>query len=633
MIYKLSVFITMVLLRCSGVLCSSVPTLMNTIMADQKTISDDLKEILRINAFSEDFITFRIENKTNEKNLVTVKCSKDQNHISLLINSKSEEWSFTLYYALQKLGFLFPHPRKYITPKKQQIFSYCGQTLKWNPAFRFRGLHLHTLHPNEWVHGFFVGEKKIAFDTIKWLARNGQNIMDLSLLQMEKVKIYQQLKSPFELARKMGIYSGLSLGMAFQQQNSFKLLGLMRATMGVGSSKVLKKELEKLILHLDFSFLSLEAGTSEFTPTNYKQTLKWIETASSLMAEHGRQLFIKIHVSSNQYSSTYGNYNFLPQYSDKRVGVLPHTVMFYHLNDEVAPMYGNQNFIHIKEFLLQELGKRPVWYYPETSYFIFMDIDVPLFLTDYLLSRSRDMNYLSGLGLEGQMNFTTGQELGYWLMDWTVALLNNKDYQFDPLIGLQLLGEDLDVWRKIFKFQTKYIKSKGMISMLSGANFQDEMIPAHQLHRRNLLKDLRKDQKLLTDEIDLLKQAVKELPFLEKEIEKIKDEELKRMVKVTFLRFRHAYELRKALLFNQNLEMAKTLRKEALGHMEIVVEKFNRYPEALTFEKQKNPTSYQFGYGYTAQNLYVWEREEMQISLNQWSPFFMNLYNIWDILF
>jgi hypothetical protein len=40
-------------------------------------------------------------------------------------------------------------------------------------------------------------------------------------------------------------------------------------------------------------------------------------------------------------------------YSDKRLGVYPHTVQFYGL-DDYAPTYGNKNFTHILKYLLLE---------------------------------------------------------------------------------------------------------------------------------------------------------------------------------------------------------------------------------------------------------------------------------------
>src|SRR5690606_26296144 len=126
------------------------------------------------------------------------------------------------------------------------------------------------------------------------------------------------------------------------------------------------------------------------------------------------------------------------------VGVLPHTVMFYGVVEDKAPMYGNKNFHGIRDFMVKEKSKRPTWYYPETSYWVGMDVDIPLFLTDYFRSRAEDVKFLYDNQIEGQLNFTTGHALGYWLFDWNLALINDLDYQFDPMTALRLLDRDIE---------------------------------------------------------------------------------------------------------------------------------------------------------------------------------------------
>ena len=84
---------------------------------------------------------------------------------------------------------------------------------------------------------------------------------------------------------------------------------------------------------------------------------------------------------------------------------------------------------------------------------------------------------------------------------------------------------------------------------------------------------------------------------------------------------------------DENLEKAKTYRLQAQELMDVIVENNNRYPEAMIFEKHKNPTAYQYGYGETARSLHYWLREEEMIRRNKYHPFFMNTYNFFDIVF
>src|SRR5262249_47191976 len=148
--------------------------------------------------------------------------------------------------------------------------------------------------------------------------------------------------------------------------------------------------------HLDylagagFDYLSTEIGTSEFTATDDMRTVAWLNEATSHMAGLGKPAYVKIHVSSGQTAQHYQdpdtggplNFNFLPHYAAPRLGIMPHTVEVYGLDDP-APTYGNQNFQFMIDFLSKEAGTREVVWHPETAYWVSYDIDVPLFLPVY----------------------------------------------------------------------------------------------------------------------------------------------------------------------------------------------------------------------------------------------------------
>ena len=622
------------LLSCLSAL-AFVPSNIPPLSANHDAITKDIQSILDKAGMNSTSIFIKVgENQKPKNNTVTVDCL--ENNFSLKVSAKPHEWAATTYLGLQKMGFLFPHPRIQISPTKEKMIKACGKTFEWKPTFRYRGFHLHTMHPSEWVSGFLMGKTEIANDLVRWLARNGQNVFDLNLLKQKKKSIYKNLKAPFALAKKLGVHPGISLGAALHQQNSYKLLGIIRALTGMGSVKKLKIGVNKLADNIDFDFFVMEAGTSEFTPVPYNKALEWMEAAAEVLDQKQKQLFIKVHVSTNQSDDQYGNFNFLPQYTNSKVGIFPHTVMFYGLYDEQVPMYGNDSFEHMLNFTEQEFKKRPTWYYPETSYFIGMDIDHPLFLTDYLTNRALDMKNLSKLGLEGQANFTTGHENGYWLFDWNLALLANSEFDFSPYAALDLLKEDRSVWKPIIEFQTKHIKDGGLISIMSAPNFQDELTRDHRIHERNIIKELVKDPSKREAEILKLETALKDLP----KTEGIKNEELRIMTEVTFIRIRHALKTRLALRYPKKsperadaLLKAADIRYEAASKMMAIYFKYNRYPDSKVFEKwKKNPTAYDYGYGYPARTLHFWKREEKQIENEKFSPFYMNIYNVIDIL-
>ncbi len=613
---------------------SKVPLGVNPRVANKTAIQKDLNEILTKAKFENSFINFSIH-ESNSSNLGRILCHNDK--IEIQINAKPSEWSSTFYQGLQELGFLFPHPRIQISPSKESVLALCNSQYEWNPSFTHRGFHLHTLHSNEWVHGFLMEKPKIAFELVRWLARNGQNVMDLNLLRDDLSDISRRLKAPFKLAQDLGINVGVSIGAALQQQNSYKLIPLSSAVTGLRSEKLLKKNLTKLMNAVDFDFLTMEAGTSEFTSVNYEKALDWIEAARATLDQKNKKLMIKVHVSTNQNDDFYGNFNFLPQYSHPEVGILPHTVMFYGLWDKEVPMYGNEDFSSMREFTLEQKNIRPTWYYPETSYWILMDMDVPLFLTDYLVARADDMKKLSERDVEGHFNFTTGHEVGYWLMDWNVALLANKKHRFDPQAGLKLLGEDLACWKNIIDFQTKHFKKNQLISVISFPNLQDEFSRTHRIHERHTVKELSKNPELLREELAKLQFALTELP----DPSCIKTEELRTMITITNDRIKHAWLTRLALrhkkksnLREQFIMQAASIRESAKIYMLDFKDKFERYPEANLFDrKSPNPTSYSFGYVYNSVSLNYWEREEKMVKKNRYNPFIMNIYNFLDIIF
>lgn len=568
-----------------------------------------------------------------QKNIVKISCS--ENNITFYIQSLPHEKVSTLYHGIFKLGFLFPHPRIQISPDENMVTKHCGKSFEWRPAYEYRGFHLHTLHPNEWVKGFLEGHTQIAIDYVRWLARNRQNAFQLTLLRPKWKKQIESLQSPFALAKAMGLSRGISNGAANQQQNHWQFIPLPNAISGIGDETVLKKNLRKLERKIDYDYLSMEFGTSEFTAVNYNRALKWMEITSDEARKQGKMLFAKIHVSTNQHHPKWGNFNFLARYSSPEVGLFPHTVMFYGLYDEKVPMYGNQDFSHMLKFIQEEKDRRSIWYFPETSYWIGMDVDVPLYLTDYLLVRAIDMKNLYHEGIEGHMNFTTGHELGYWLFDWTIALNSDLEQEFNPYSGLKALGENLTGWSKMVAFQHKHIKDEQLIAIISAPNLQDELASNHRIHERKILKELSRSPLLLEEEILKLENALSEWPGTHD----VKNQELKNLLNVTHLRMKHALHVRRALRFSRKdparfneLNLAQDIRLKAITIMNSLKKDFSRYPEARLYERDDNLTSYNFGYLWTAGNLHFWEREEAQVRKNNFNPFFRNIYNILDIL-
>lgn len=609
---------------------AAAPAQLRPLVINEQVVRRDLAHILKEAKLPTD--TLGVVWTAGSSNSVRFNCQKKP--WALQVTTTPAEKSATFYRGLRGLGFLFPHPRWQISPSLNDIKRQCGKTFNWKPTLKHRGLHLHTLHPNEWVRGFLMDRQDVAHDIVRWSARNGQNILDISLLRIPLDELQKNFQAPFQLARDLGVHTGVSLGVALQQQNSYKLLSLWQAITGFGSDEALERELVRLLKAVDTSFIVLEAGTSEFTATDPERTIAWLNRAEEIARQHGRAIFTKVHVSSNQHHNKWGNYNFLPSYAHPGVGILPHTVMFYGLLDPKAPMYGNKDFHGIRQFMEKEAPKRPAWYYPETGYWVAMDADIPLLLTDYLRTRAEDLKWLYENKMDGQLIFSTGHALGGWLYDWTQALLIDEELKFDPYVGLTLLGEDRSVWEKIFAHQKHHFKDRGVIPMISAANLQDELSSTHRIHDRHTMKEVAGDEKVREDEIQLLTTASAEWP----DTSKIKETELSRLLLVTRLRVEHAMQIRMAMSKddkrNESLENAKLLREQASALLTDSRNDLRNYADLGMMDVWPNPTSYQFGYIYPSASLYWWAREERMVREDSyWWPFKGNIYDVWDILF
>lgn len=109
-------------------------------------------------------------------------------------------------------------------------------------------------------------------------------------------------------------------------------------------------------------------------------------------------------------------------------------------------MYGQRNFSEMHAYMLYEAaaGRREVHFYPETSYWVNVDIDVPLLLPTYAERRLHDLRVLAheedrgragGRRIAGNLIFDSGWEWGYWLSDVLVAAAMWDPAQWDNADG------------------------------------------------------------------------------------------------------------------------------------------------------------------------------------------------------
>ena len=363
------------------------------------------------------------------------------------------------YALLEALGYAFLHPLAPTLPGALPAEAPAAERAE-APRWRIRGMQLHTMHPLELtdlLNGWGPGGPTDAagwqamlpeWDRfLEWMLAQRQNRVHWVLLWAaswaefaDGAERLARIATLVDRAHALGIAVGVDVPIALHQQHAFKLLR---------SEGELADEIAEIQARVDtlmgagFDYLATENGSSEFTAPADTRLVAWMDAlAEHLRAAHGKPAYIKIHISQGQYGETYTdpstgeplNINLIPHYATPSMGVMPHTVQHYALDDP-APTYGNTDFDYIRRFLQEEVGVREVVWHPESAYWVSFDVDVPLYLPIYAERRFHDLRLLSGdeaagrMGrgpvaggqMDGQIVFSSGWEWGYWLNDVVAA--------------------------------------------------------------------------------------------------------------------------------------------------------------------------------------------------------------------
>ena len=389
------------------------------------------------------------------------------------------------YAAMEQIGFKFLHPLAPSIPHKLRIPSY-ELNVSENPYWPERSFHYHTQHPLELTevlqghdipmfgpqgphcHQLFRKSEKTdgiegigrsspdevqycerwedmvddvdtmfewaianRLNKIEWLLLGSFRWGDLdhSQLRMNRLQILSNIGHSYSLL------IGADVPLGNIQQHSWHMVNV-RLPFEQQVKQI--KERVDWVFNAGFDSLTTESGMSEFTHPECDLMLDLLnEYARYVNYTWGREAAVKVHCSSSQVCEDYPdprtgepiNFNFLPTYADPALGVFPHTVQMYGLDDPTAGAYGNKDFQLIEDYMHYEasIGNRSVVFYGETSYWVNVDIDVPLFLPIYGQRRVHDLRRIahkekSGTGrIDGQMNFDSGWEWGYWISNIVTA--------------------------------------------------------------------------------------------------------------------------------------------------------------------------------------------------------------------
>ncbi len=619
--------------------------------------------------------------------------SHSQTHSdSLALTAPSAQGIANGLYALlqEKLGFKFIHARQTIIPKldhwPKNLLSHAPtHAAQWSgrPRFDKKGFHLHTMHPLELTEALhdpnFPGGLAMVEEYILWLARNGQNYFEFSLMEGvdHDLDAWVAHASKFtRYAHDRGILCGLDLSIHMIQQKSYQL-----AQFAPGDFRPYETQIRSRIrrlMHADWDFINLEFALAEFVGglENLRNRLR--DAVIAEMAHYpqtkliGRQHVVK---PEDEVGGSHGKQS-LNVPSDPRMGILVHTVMCYALTDSHAPVYELQNFSHLLQMLEEQNALRETWFYPESAYWVTFDNSIPLLLLPYLNARYQDIQTCEALGIPGHVTFSSGWEWGYWLVDWSIARWS-WDYGVQADAGMASVGQmagpyqylqeifpepaQADQVAAIADLQQTWLIDHNILRWLCPSNPTDELPKPmnKQFQPRGIvnLGDLRTlaeqhPERFSELPIDSLQQYAARCEYMATALHvmsafesaklatKLKWE-LADALLITALRARHSAQLmlaaqRYAASHNSmaalrlGLAAATQTRAKAL---EIVrrQEARYRYPVAQLASRYKSHTSYDFGYLFTVHDLHFWEREEQQNLKGRHGPFFWNIYELGKI--
>ncbi|HXH19630.1 MAG TPA: hypothetical protein VNJ07_11170 [Chitinophagales bacterium] len=604
--------------------------------------------------------------------------SKDSGGIIVLkLDAKTfNAVSFGLYGLLQeKLGFQFYHPREMLVSHFEEWPLPASFHWSAKPRFHKMGFHLHTVHPIELTEDLLHPSTEEARSRIReyidWLARNQQNYFEFNLLESVHLKSWvENIKPVVEYGQQRGIIMGLDISLHMIQQKVFMLYQHFPNSFR-SKKKQINKNLEKLC-KAGWDVFDVEFSTTEFTKGNERKKKKLqLHLTDVLVNQYGVKPMGRMHVVRKEEmmdSQEETDFGLTREDSalDSHRGILIHTVMFYSLRDEKAPVYQNENLKHMLDALLAEQKQRETWYYPESAYWITFDNSVPMFLLPYLSARLEDILLCDSLDVTGHITFSSGWEWGYWLFDWSIARwswkheengIEQKPAPTQFISALFRSKEAAAFFDEALRLQQHYIKDKELIRYLTAQTVTDEMPKPFNLQLQPrpevTYKWMRKEadadfirrthheviQPLFefTGSTKTLIEAAGRMAFKDSLRKKLFDE-LADGILITALRAQQRQHILSAILElrekdakfksdNCALHLAEDARLKAL---EIVRrrEAGYRYPVELLAGKYSGHTSYNYGYLYPVHDLHFWRREEMQIRKDRWGPMFMSIWNI-----
>jgi hypothetical protein len=392
------------------------------------------------------------------------------------------------YALLEQLGARFFHPKEEMVPPLGGVRLPAKLAIQRAPAMAKRGLQFHTLHPIEYFATFDEPSPENLADAkrvVDWLVKTGQNYVQwvlLSTVDWEKFKPHAQAIVDYAHQRGVKVGAAVQVWGGASLQNNYVLVhdqSNWQAEMDQGLDKL-----------MEIGWDDVDLALGEFVSAGPQAVIDWLNHAVDHLATTHAEVEVNVQNHVGNYPNLYVDYMgqtvfyyHLPQFADARLGQNVHTLSLFDVYRSYAT-YAHPDFHLQHDYMMKELPTRRVTYFPESAYWISADVDVPLFLPEFLFSRWNDIHQLvaearaKGLPpLAGHLMFSSGHEWGYWLTDYLSAkMLWQPDEPIDTFLAdyAGAFGScSADVasgMKSLVDLQTKYIFDARLLPYVQGEN-------------------------------------------------------------------------------------------------------------------------------------------------------------------
>ncbi len=403
----------------------------------------------------------------------------DDGHLVVLRGGSLQAAQWAVYDFAERLGVRFFHPEQTLYPAAL-VWPAAAIDVTTHPAIAARAFHLHRTHPIELsppLDANPADTKRYQHDWIAWNVK----------LRHTAVDGYDDDSADYAYERGFAREGGLNL-VETQQGATPVIDPTDPRPESEQISTAIDAQMATVAGKPDLTTFEFEFNPSEFTTADEQVTVDRINFVSNYI--HGKWPNVELktinHGTAEAPGPVYGVRFFdLSQFGPPELGVEVHPLMFYDL-DRAAPVYGNANFNNLRDWIIAQQAVRRITYYPETSWWLTFDLPVPLYLAPVSLeARDHDLSllapYASGdatapNGVIGHKAFTSGQEWGYWMIDYCTAQMTwQLDLGWigclDHVTQVFEAGDMLrDLLVEVGKAQVDPLRDPGILAMLVGSD-------------------------------------------------------------------------------------------------------------------------------------------------------------------